>query len=436
MPTFDWEQVVRTVQADRPDLYRSWFEQLPTAIPDRGELRVRTGDPAQAHYLNEHCRPAFHQAAMKVSGHMLSVRFVTPADDDAAITSFDEPSWSQTPLNADNTFEEFVVGPSNRLAYAACRGIASQPGDVYNPLFVHGVSGVGKTHLLQATCSELLRRMADIRVVYLSAETFVNEFIRGIETNQLARFREHVRRCDVLAIDDIQFIHDRESSQEELFHTFNALHQNRKQLLLSADNAPNQIPTLEERLVSRFNWGLVAQLDPPNRETRQAILQRKARLRGVDVPGEVLDFIAERLEQNIRVLEGALTKLISACKLGGKPMNLDTAREAIASYDNRREQRPLKVSDILEIVSMHFGVKLHDITGRKRNRSIAFPRHLAMYLARRLTPLSLEEVGGHIGGRDHSTVLHAEQLIERRRQTDAELAELISQLTKRLMARV
>jgi len=271
-------------------------------------------------------------------------------------------------------------------------------------------------------------------VLYVTCETFVNDFVQAIASGKLQQFREAARRADLLAIDDIQFLANRESSQEELFHTFNVLYQSGKQIVLSADSAPAEIPTLEDRLMSRFNWGLVVQIDPPNRETRQAILHKKARLRGVEIPDEVIDVIAEHVQANIRLLEGALTKLITSTQLGGKPLNVETAREVLSSYGGR-EQRPLRVSEILEAVSSHFGIRLQDLLGRKRTRSISQPRQIAMYLARKLTPLSLEEIGMQFGGRDHSTVLHAERSIENTRGADRELATALSQLTGRLLSR-
>lgn len=433
----DWDRVLDSVRNDHPGLYRAWFTALVAAQPDRGELEVRVPSPAQAHYLHEQCRDAFTQAAMKMSGHLLTVRFVC-LEPGAPLTAPDgegtPEGLTDMPLSADYTYDQFVVGPSNRLAHAACGAICLQPGTLYNPLFIHGASGLGKTHLLQATCAEFHRRHPDLRVTYVTCETFVNDFIRAIATGQLHAFREGARQTDLLAIDDIQFLANRESSQEELFHTFNVLYQSRKQVILSADSPPSEIPTLEDRLVSRFNWGLVAQVDAPNRETRQAILHKKARLRGVEVPDEVLDYIAQHVEANIRLLEGALTKLITEAQLAGKPLNVETARQTLDSF-GAQEQRPLQIGEILELVSRHYGIRVPDLLGRRRTRSLSHPRQVAMYLARKLTPLSLEEIGMHVGGRDHSTVLHAERTIDAERDRDRDLAHTLAQLTTRLLTR-
>jgi len=434
-PPLDYERLLETVRADEPDRFRAWFASLVLAEPIGGELEIRATDPAQVHYLHSECRETFVRAAMKLTGRLLSVRFVSATDtQQRPLADTQAKTLTYMPLSADYTFDQFVVGPSNRLAHAACGAVCNQLGTLYNPLFLHGASGLGKTHLLQATCAEVLRQDDGLQAVYVTCETFVNDFVQAIAAGNLQAFRDFARRADLLVIDDIQFLANRESSQEELFHTFNVLYQTRKQIILSADSSPSEIPTLEDRLVSRFNWGLVVQIDPPNRETRQAILHKKARLRGVELPDEVIDTIAEHVQANIRLLEGALTKLITETQLGGKPLNVDTAREILTTYAGH-EPRILRVSDILEEVSKHFGTRLQDLLGRKRTRSISHPRQVAMYLARQLTPLSLEEIGMHFGGRDHSTVLHAERSIETDRNNDRELAQTLAQLTTRLLSR-
>lgn len=432
--TIDWAALLRAVRADQPELYRSWFEELRQGELEGGELCVLVDDPARAGYLRDHCARAFVDNAMRQTGRLLPVRFVcTKLDHHAPHATSGELGLTSAPITPDYTFEQFVVGPSNRLAHAACRAVCSQAGTLYNPLFIHGPSGTGKTHLLQAICSALMADSQPGQIIYTSCETFVNEFVRAIEAGRLQQFRDNARRARALVIDDVQFLANRESSQEELFHTFNTLYQSRRQIVLSADSPPSEIPTLEDRLVSRFNWGLVAQVDLPNRETRQAILQKKARLRGCQVPDEVLDFIAERVESNVRLLEGALTKLMSESQLTGRPLTVETARDVLDSFDGH-QQRPLQISDILETISTHYGIRIPELLGRKRTRSLSHPRQIGMYLARKLTPLSLEEIGMHFGGRDHSTVLHAERVIENIRAQDKETAETLTVLTRRLLA--
>jgi len=429
-----WEALLRNFRASYPELYRTWFDELPAPTLAAGELRVPVADPARRRYLLDSCSRAFAQVATALAGRLLTVRFVGPADGQPSAQP--EPHTAERPrvnLNPDYTFEQFVVGPSNRLAHAACRAVCGQPGTLYNPLFIHGASGLGKTHLLQATCAELIERRPETNACYTPCEAFVNDFVRAIETGRVLEFRDAIRTLDVLIIDDVQSLANREATQEELFHTFNALYQTGKQVILSADAAPAEIPTLEDRLISRFSWGLVAQIDPPNRETRQAILHKKARLRGCEVPDEVLDLIAERVESNVRVLEGALTRLISETQLGGKPMDLDTARWVLAQVEGH-PARPPELRDVLRAVAAHFGVRVTDLLSRKRSRSVSHPRQVSMYLARKLTPLSLQEIGAHLGGRDHSTVLHAERVIEAARRSDPAVADTIAQLTRQLLS--
>ncbi|MBU0717737.1 MAG: chromosomal replication initiator protein DnaA, partial [Planctomycetes bacterium] len=362
--TINWDNLLQAVRTDYPMLYRSWFESLELGQLEGGELYITVDDPTWVSYLRDHCTQPFAQVAMEMTGHLISVRFGLQRENRRVVAPpAPARGLTETPLNPDYTFEEFVVGPSNRLAHAACRAVCNQPGTLYNPLFIHGASGLGKTHLMQGACIELQRTYPQQRVVYVTCETFINDFVRAIEDGQLQAFRERARQTDALVIDDVQFLANRESSQEELFHTFNVLYQSRRQIILSADSPPTDIPTLEDRLVSRFNWGLVAQIDPPNRETRQAILQKKARLRGCEIPAEVLDYIAERVDSNIRVLEGALTKLMTECQLNNKPLNIDTAREILPGFTSS-DQRPLQVSDILEVISKHFSIRLQELLGR------------------------------------------------------------------------
>lgn len=429
-----FDQVLAAVRAHAPEIYRAWFDTLRVEELNGGLLRIAAKEPAQARYLRDHCAASFTQAAMSVSGYLLSVQFTSVQDGVERGLNPQVPGLTRIALSPDYTFEEFVVGPSNRLAHAACKAASTQPGALYNPLFLHGASGLGKSHLLQATCHAIVRENPTANVANISCETFVNDFVRAIETGRLPAFRAGVRNCDLLVIDDVQFLANRESSQEELFHTFNALHQARRQIILSADSAPSEIPTLEDRLVSRFSWGLVAQIDPPTRETRQAILAKKARLRGLEIPAPVLDLIAERVHGNIRKLEGALTALVTAVQVAGKPMSVDTAKEVLPTYENP-EDRPIQISDILHAVAKYYRLKVHDLLGRKRTRSISMPRQIAMYLARRLTPLSLKEIGAHFGGRDHSTVVHAEQLVSQECTLDSALQHTLEQFTRRLSNR-
>ena len=338
---------------------------------------------------------------------------------------------SDVGLNAKYTFENFVVGPCNRFAHAASVGAAESPGAAYNPLFLHGNVGLGKTHLLQSLCFSLLENWEGVRILYLSCETFVNHFIGALENGDLQAFRNKYRGVDVLVVDDIHLLANKERTQEEFFHTFNTLYNAGKQIVLSSDSPPKDIPTLQERLVSRFKWGLVTELEAPCYETRVAILKRKARERGRDLPADVAGLLAERIDNNIRELEGAVTKLFGYADLSGEAVSADLAHVALRDVFSVRRGGPT-LDDIVPVVTEEFSVKLSDLQSRRRTATIAFPRQVAMFLARRITRHSLEEVGGFFGGRDHSTVLYAVTKISGLLEREPATAELLSRLLERL----
>lgn len=423
----EWKALLAKVRADYPELYRAWFEDLTPVESGGWELTVLAETTPKARYLENLCKQAFLDAAMELTGMLVTIQFRSTDQRDS--TASDAAVLTQIPLNPDYSFEEFVVGDSNRFAHAASLSVCSQPASLYNPLYVYGRSGLGKTHLLQAICSRL--RDQGVNVTFLTADAFMNDHVRALDFGRLQDFRDSLRRAGALIIDDVQFLAHHDASQEELFHTFNALHQTRRQMVFSADVTPADIPTLKDRLISRLQWGLVAPIEMPNRETRQAILLRKARLRGCSIPKSIVDFLAEHIESNIRLLEGALTRLITETQLSGKPLTVDTAQEIIASLEPQPSRTPL-IADIIAVVSAHFGMRASELVGRKRSRAVSHPRQIGMYLARRLTPLSLEEVGLHFGGRDHSTVLHAERVIEGAKRMDREVAETLATLTKKL----
>ncbi len=328
-------------------------------------------------------------------------------------------------LNPKYTFDNFVVGPCNRFAHAAAVGAAESPGKAYNPFFLHGSVGLGKTHLLQSLCFALLDRDPRTRILYLSCETFVNHFISALENGDLQKFRNKYRNVDVLVVDDIHVLANKERTQEEFFHTFNTLYQSGRQIVLSCDSPPKDIPSLQERLVSRFKWGLVTEIEPPCYETRMAILKRKSREKGREIPDDVARLLAERIDSNIRELEGAVTKLIGYAGLSGQPVTAELAREALRDIFVTRKGQP-SMEDILGLVTERFGVKLSELQSRKRTNAIAYPRQIAMYLARRITRHSLEEIGGFFGGRDHSTVLYAVAKVDRLIVEDASCREVVT----------
>lgn len=334
---------------------------------------------------------------------------------------------SDVGLNPKYTFENFVVGPCNRFAYAAAMGAAEAPGKAYNPLFLHGNVGLGKTHLLQSLCYTLLETRPDVRILFLSCETFVNHFINALENGDLERFRNKYRNVDVLVVDDIHLLANKERTQEEFFHTFNTLYNANRQIVLSSDSPPKDIPTLQDRLVSRFKWGLVTEVEPPCFETRMAILKRKSRERGHELDDEIAKLLAERIDTNIRELEGAITKLLTFADLSNQPVSAELARATLGDIFALRRGQPT-MDDILALVTKAFSVKLSELQSKKRTNAIAYPRQVAMYLARKITRHSLEEVGGYFGGRDHSTVLYAVDKIQRLMGEDPETRRAVEGL--------
>ena len=432
LPTSDWDDILGHVRVNHPELVRGWFAQLESVALLGGVLRVRAANPMQVRYLEDHCRLAFGEAAQATLGKLVTAAFETDipqkqTEAERYPLSFDGDS--QLRLNDDYTFEHFVVGPGNRLAHAASVAVGESPGATYNPLFIHGDVGLGKTHLLQAICHTSNQLGTSANSLYISCETFTNHFIEAVERGALKQFRYRYRHVDMLMIDDIQFLGERERSQEEFFHTFNTLHQAQKQIVLSADCSPSEIPTLEKRLVSRFNSGLVASIDMPCLETRMAIIRTKAKLRCIEVPEDVVDLVATQIESNIRDLEGALVKLDAVSQTRGGKINLELAREALKTDDARHT---ITVQQIVDVVTRYFSVRLADLQSRKRTKSITRPRQVCMYLARELTNHSLEEVGGFFGGRDHTTVLHASRRIANVRMRDPRLHRIIEEITTAL----
>lgn len=336
-------------------------------------------------------------------------------------------------VNPDYCFENFVVGPGNRMAHAAALAISSNPGRAYNPFFVHGGIGLGKTHLLQAVCLRIAENNPSAVMYYTSCEGFVTQFFESVQNGEMSDFRHRFRDVDVLVIDDIHFLAKRESSQEEFFHTFNALFQANKQLILSSDAAPEDIPTLEERLVSRFKWGLVAKVDAPVFETRVAILKTKAQIRGLTLSDDVACFIAGKVNNNIRELEGAVVKLHIQSTMESRPVDMQMARESLGDSGSQPKGEPT-LQAIISAVTEFYGVRLTDLQSKGRQRSIALPRQVCMFLARRCTRHSLEEIGGFFGGRDHTTVMHAVETVENRTKADPDFDLVIRSLEDRVRA--
>ncbi len=330
-------------------------------------------------------------------------------------------------LNPYYRFDSFIVGPCNRFAHAACIGVSEKPARSHNPLFIHGNSGLGKTHLIQSLCHTMLERSPGTRILYLSCESFVNHFISALERGDVARFREKYRSVNVLLVDDIHLLARKERTQEEFFHTFNTLYNAGSQIVLTADSSPVGIPTLQERLVSRFGWGLVTHLEPPCYETRVAILKRKSRERGHELPDEIARFLAERIETNVRELEGAVNRVLGFASVNGKPIDLQLVRQCMRELFTERRGQPT-TDDIMRVVTARFGIKPSELQSRRRTNAVVLPRQVGMYLARRVTRMSLEEIGHFFGGRDHSTVLYGIEKIGRLMREHPETRALVTQL--------
>ncbi len=331
-------------------------------------------------------------------------------------------------LNPRYTFESFVVGNSNRFAHAASLAVAEGPAKAYNPLFLYGGVGLGKTHLMHAIGHYALEQNPNISVVYVTSETFTNDLISAIGKKSMVDFRNKYRNVDILLIDDIQFVAGKESTQEEFFHTFNALYEANRQLIISSDRPPKDIPTLEERLRSRFEWGLTADIQPPDLETRIAILRKKAIDDSLVISHDVLSYIATHVQSNIRELEGALVRVTAHCNLHNAPLDLDNVAEALKDILKAPVHKPVTIGGIMEVVADHYAIKIGDMKSKRRTRNITFPRQIAMYLSRELTDGSLPEIGTAFGGRDHTTVMHAVEKIESELKLDPSLQNTVTEL--------
>ncbi len=449
-----WPAVLDTLQTRlRKQQFDTWFQHVDAVEDSDDVLQLQAPNSFSKDWLATHYRDAIRDAVTAVTGKHPELSFkvkpldVTdaarpPADAKPAATARSSHVTAsprietaavdiEIRLNDLCTFENFVVGPSNNLAHAAAIGVRESPGYTYNPLFIHGSVGLGKTHLIQAIAHALLNESPRPNLLYMSCENFMNQFIRAVQKGDLENFRLRYRHVDALLIDDIQFLSKGERTQEEFFHTFNTLYNAHKQIVITSDRPPKEIPKIEERLVSRFKWGMVAKIDVPSFETRVAIVRKKAQLRRCLLPADVVEYIAEHIDTNIRELEGAIIRLQAISSLSAQPINLNTAIAAL-SESILRERRAISIEDIQNAVVGHFRVKLSDLQSKRRTKSIALPRHICMYLARKLTSYSLEEIGGYFGGRDHSTVVHACDNIDKGIKADPERATTVKMLTEQL----
>jgi chromosomal replication initiator protein len=434
-----WPDILAHLRANHPAVCRQWFEHIEPLDLHGGVLLARTQSPVHRDYLQRQCLAFFNDAARTVTGRLISIKFLGPGEEPR---SDHEPASEGERLrnarradalviNPDFSFDNFVIGPNNRLAHAAAVAVADNPGRTYNPLFIHGGVGLGKTHLLQAVSARLLQHTPSAVLYYISCDSFITQFMECVQAGQMPDFRHKFRDVDVLIVDDVHFLAKRDRSQEEFFHTFNSLYQASKQIVLSSDAAPEEIPHLEERLVSRFKWGLVTHIQPPGYETRVTILQRKAAVRGLSLPEDVAGYLATRIDTNIRELEGAITKLQIQSMVENTPIDLRMAQHAVGDRPDQPGAQPT-IHAVISVVTDFYGVRLTDLQSKRRHRSVTLPRQVSMYLARAHTRHSLEEIGGHFGGRDHTTVMHAIKTVESRRREDTEFDAVVASLDERL----
>jgi chromosomal replication initiator protein len=435
-----WDSVLARIETKVNRFsYYSWFRQTSLLGDNGNTITIRVADPMVVDWLTKHYAGVIGEALAEVGRQGAALKFVPdgaePDTPEESFPSAAEPSPEKPPeaaspsevvgLSPRYSFDAFIVGASNQFAHAACRAVAEAPSRSYNPLFLYGGVGLGKTHLMHAIGHYVLTHSPGLKLTYISAERFMNEVINAIRYDRILEFRERYRGVDVLLVDDIQFIVGKERTQTEFFHTFNALHDAQKQIVISSDQPPHQITELEERLRSRFEWGLIADIQSPDLETKIAILKRKAEAEGVPLPDDVALFIAGRIKSNIRELEGSLIRLLAYASLTGREISMALAQETLRDV-LRHDQRAVTIDAIQKFVADYYKLKLNDLKSRNNSKSIAMPRQVAMYLCKSLTRASLPEIGKSFGGKHHSTVIHSIRKVEELRQRDAAFNSLIN----------
>jgi len=423
-----WQQVLSVIEKKvNKQSYNTWFRPTQLIRHEGEALYVRVPNAFFQDWLNDHMDVVIKAANAAGIGKIEVVYVIEqkPATVNGELLQgrLDFDSVENT-LNSKYTFDTFVVGSSNQFAHAAALAVAEGPSKAYNPLFMYGGVGLGKTHLMHAVGQTIKSHNKSLRLAYISTEKFTNELINAIRYDRLTAFRERYRGHDVLLIDDIQFIAGKERTQEEFFHTFNALYDMHKQLVISADCPPREIPTLEERLHSRFEWGLIADIQPPDLETKIAILRKKAERQNITLPDNVALYIASKIKSNIRELEGALIRLVAFCSLTDSEITLPTAKETLRDLFNP-EEKPISVEMIQKTISDYYGLRVQELKSKNNSRAIALPRQISMYLAKQLTGGSLPQIGREFGGKHHTTVLHSVTKIQRLRHKDKEFNKLI-----------
>jgi chromosomal replication initiator protein len=462
-----WESISAGIRPQvSPDTFQRWFESVTLVRADETHLTLCVPNNIYQLWIETNYMALLQNAIIQVLGSPKKIRFEIQntsgnakagtekasktetlsktktgptqgrkACPETPLSNVDRPDSDEATVNGmlvRNTFQTFVVGTGNQFAHAACLAVAQSPARTYNPLFIYGGVGLGKTHLMHAIGQHIIGKRKSSRVIYLSSEKFTNEFIDAIQNGTLVKFRKRYRQADVLLIDDIQFFGGKERSQEEFFHTFNTLFDGHKQIVMSSDRPPSEIANLEQRLVSRFEWGLTAELTPPDVETRLAILRKKAQALKVKLSDSVLEFLAERIRTNVRRLEGALMRVASFASLCGSELTNETIERLLKDILQEEARRAVTIDQIQRRVAEYYDVRLADMTSKRRPKNIAYPRQIAMYLSRELTKASLSEIGDAFGGRDHGTVLHAHRLVRSKMEKEEKVRQTISMLDSQL----
>ncbi|SHJ39754.1 chromosomal replication initiator protein DnaA [Geosporobacter subterraneus DSM 17957] len=431
-----WEKSLNLIKTELTEVsFNTWLKPIEPMSMNGNVIILAVANDFSKGILEARYASLIINALKQIAATEYKLEFIVPGSEkyirysQASHQPKNNDTFDTLNLNPKYVFDTFVIGNSNRFAHAASLAVAEAPAKAYNPLFIYGGVGLGKTHLMHAIGHYILGQNPNAKVVYVSSEKFTNELINSIRDDKNVEFRNKYRNVDVLLVDDIQFIAGKERTQEEFFHTFNALHEANKQIIISSDRPPKEIPTLEDRLRSRFEWGLITDIQPPDLETRIAILRKKAEVEGIDVPNEVMLHIAKKIQSNIRELEGALIRIVAYSSLTNKEVTVELASEALKDIISSKPKQ-ITVPLIKEVVSEHCGLKLDDFNSKRRTRSISYPRQIAMYLCRELTDLSLPKIGDEFGGRDHTTVIHAHEKISQDIENDMDIKIKIDNIIK------
>ncbi|HAR1878764.1 TPA: chromosomal replication initiator protein DnaA, partial [Enterococcus faecium] len=423
-----------------PASYNTWIETANPRTLDQNQLVVEVPSKIHKEYWEKNLATKIVEVGYMLSGNEIIPRFITgeEAEQEEVIEEKNPKVVAPSPLkkamlNPKYTFDTFVIGKGNQMAHAAALVVAEDPGSIYNPLFFYGGVGLGKTHLMHAIGHQMLQSQPNAKVKYVSSETFANDFINSIQNKTAEEFRQEYRNVDLLLVDDIQFFAEKEATQEEFFHTFNALYNEGKQIVLTSDRLPNEIPKLQERLVSRFAWGLSVDITPPDLETRTAILRKKAAAERLEIPDDTLSYIAGQIDSNIRELEGALVRVQAFAAMNSEDISTSLAADALKTLKSGKGHPQLSILQIQEEVAKYYHIQLKDIKGKKRVKSIVVPRQIAMYLARELTDNSLPKIGAEFGGKDHTTVIHAHEKIQQLMDSSVSMQNEVSEIKNFLL---